>query len=75
MLPVMRLTIDSWGIRDIERLVESPNFGRRRTDGLVFVVLNYESLEGINAYFKVKLPPVRDNYKSDTMFGDPNFAL
>jgi hypothetical protein len=57
MLPVMRLTIDSWGIREIERLVESPEFRRRRTDGLAFVVLSHQSLEGINAYFKVKLPP------------------
>lgn len=58
MLPVMRLTIDSWGIREIERLVESPEFGRRRTDGLVFVLLSHQSLKGINAKFKVKPPPV-----------------
>ncbi|KAH7235355.1 hypothetical protein BKA59DRAFT_515886 [Fusarium tricinctum] len=52
MLPVMRLTIDSWGIREIERLAESPEFGRRRTDDLVFVVLSHQILEGINAYVK-----------------------
>lgn len=75
MLPVMRLTIDSWGIREIERLVESPKFGRRRTDGLVFVVLSHQSLEGINAYFKVKPPPSQDEYESDTMCCYSNFAL
>jgi hypothetical protein len=75
ILPVMCLTIDSWGIREIERLAESLEFGRRRTDGLVFVVLSHESLEGINARFKVKLPPVRDNHKSDTMGCDSNFVL
>jgi hypothetical protein len=60
MLPIMRLTIDSRGLREIERLKESPKFKTRRTEDCVFVVLSRDSLEGINAQFQV-----RTRYASD----------
>lgn len=52
-LPVVRLTIDSQGIQEVERLPRNPLFRRWRTDGLVFVTLNYELLDGVIAHFKV----------------------
>ncbi|RSL80391.1 hypothetical protein CEP52_017394 [Fusarium oligoseptatum] len=51
-LPVIRLTIDSWGIQEVKRLPGNPQFRRSRTDGLVFVILDQRWLEGINAHFK-----------------------
>ncbi|KAH7002360.1 hypothetical protein EDB80DRAFT_615582, partial [Ilyonectria destructans] len=51
-LPVVRLTIDSHGIREVKRLPGNPLFRRWRTDSLVFVILNYELLDGAIAYFK-----------------------
>ncbi|KAH7111463.1 hypothetical protein B0J13DRAFT_461938 [Dactylonectria estremocensis] len=51
-LPVVRLTIDSRGIQEVERLPGNPLFRRWRTDGLVFVTLNHELLDGVIAHFK-----------------------
>ncbi|KAL6414356.1 hypothetical protein AUP68_00874 [Ilyonectria robusta] len=51
-LPVVRLTIDSQGIREVERLPGNPPFRRWRTDDLVFVTLNHELLDGAVAHFK-----------------------
>lgn len=52
-LPVVRLTIDSQGIREVERLPGNPPFRRWRTDDFVFVTLNHEFLDGAVAHFKV----------------------
>ena len=52
--PVIRLTIDSWGIQEVERLPGNPECRGRRTDGLVFIILDQKSLKGITACFKVK---------------------
>lgn len=38
--PVIRLTVDSWGIRTIERLSDHPRFKNWRTDNLVFIILD-----------------------------------
>ncbi|KAH8654723.1 hypothetical protein BGZ61DRAFT_524174 [Ilyonectria robusta] len=60
-LPVFRLTIDSYGIREIERLPERPRFQRWRTDSLAFVILEQSYLQGVTARFKIwdtPIPPV-----------------
>ncbi|POR31267.1 Uncharacterized protein TPAR_08516 [Tolypocladium paradoxum] len=54
-LPIIRLTIDSWGIKQVERLSERPGFKRWRTDSLVFVVLDQSHFEGVTAHFKFGL--------------------
>lgn len=51
-LQVVRLTIDSQGIREVERLPGNPPFRRWRTDDLVFVTLNHELLDGAITHFK-----------------------
>lgn len=55
-LPVIRLTVDAWGIQEIERLSGNPQFRRWRTDDLVFVIIDQRWLPGINLQFKVKSP-------------------
>lgn len=55
-LPVIRLTIDSWGIKKVERLPENPRFKTWRTDTFVFVILDQSHLEGVTAHFKVNIP-------------------
>ncbi|KND90843.1 hypothetical protein TOPH_04652 [Tolypocladium ophioglossoides CBS 100239] len=54
-LPVIRLTIDSWGITEVERLSGYPRFKRWRTDRLIFVILDQGCLEGVTAHFKLGL--------------------
>ncbi|KAJ3529490.1 hypothetical protein NM208_g9731 [Fusarium decemcellulare] len=51
-LPVIRLTIDSWGIREVERLPGYPQFKTWRTDSLVFVILDQAYLKDVIALFK-----------------------
>lgn len=55
-LPIFRLTIDSHGIREIERLPERPRVQRTRTDSLAFVILEQCYLQGVTAHFKVIIP-------------------
>ncbi|KAF5006175.1 hypothetical protein FDECE_7450 [Fusarium decemcellulare] len=55
-LPIIRLTIDSWGIREVERLPSYPQFKTWRTDSLVFVILDQAYLKDVTALFKVKRP-------------------
>ncbi|XP_044721677.1 uncharacterized protein HRG_04592 [Hirsutella rhossiliensis] len=52
---VIRLTIDSRGIKKVENLPERPRFQRWRTNGLVFVILDHTCLEGVMAHFKFGL--------------------
>ena len=75
MLPIMRLTIDSWGLREIKRLKESPKFKTRRTEGCVFVVLNRDSLEGINAHFKVRTRYASDKTQNNKRYYSTNRVL
>ncbi|KAH7019666.1 hypothetical protein EDB80DRAFT_205734 [Ilyonectria destructans] len=51
-LPIFRLIIDSYGIREIERLPERPRFQRTRSDSLAFVILEQCYLQGVTAHFK-----------------------
>ncbi|KAJ3542142.1 hypothetical protein NM208_g4253 [Fusarium decemcellulare] len=52
VLSVVRLTIDSWGIREIERLPGNPSFRIWRADDLIFAILDQRLLQGINVHFK-----------------------
>lgn len=52
-LPVVRLTINSQGIREVKRLPGNPPFRRWRTDDLIFVILNYKLVDSAVVYFKV----------------------
>ncbi|KAH0593015.1 hypothetical protein MHUMG1_09262 [Metarhizium humberi] len=51
-LPVLRLTIDSWGIKKVERLPEYPAFQGWRTENLLFAVLQDRDIEGVTAHIK-----------------------
>lgn len=51
-LPVVRVTIDSGGIRKVERMSEKPRYKAWRTDSLAFAILEHGSLQGITAHFK-----------------------
>lgn len=64
-LPIVRLTIDSRGIKKIERLPEYPWFKRWRTDGLAFVILHQSCLEGVTAHLKVITLPSQINKSVD----------
>ncbi|KID82755.1 hypothetical protein MGU_09924 [Metarhizium guizhouense ARSEF 977] len=64
-LPVLRLTIDSWGIKKVERLPEYPAFQGWRTENLLFVVLQERDIEGVIAHLKfgclrLELPNIID---------------
>lgn len=61
--PLMRLTIDSYGILKVERLQEHPPFNRWRAENRRFVILDQSSAEGITAHFKVKTPRHKDAQK------------
>ena len=52
-LPIIRLTIDSRGLRKLERLQDKPRFSHRRFDNMVFIVAGEECFDGIVALFKV----------------------
>lgn len=56
-LPIVRMTIDAWGIKKVERLAEEPRFTTWRTNTYVYVVLHQVHLGGIIAHFKVNIPP------------------
>lgn len=49
----VRLTIDSYGIRRIERLARGSWYQRRRTDHLAFVILEADKVQDITTHFKV----------------------
>ena len=53
LLPITRLTIDSWGLRKLERLQYKPRFSNRRFDNMVFIVAGEECFDGVVAIFKV----------------------
>ena len=55
-LQAVRLTIDCYGIRRIERLVGSPRYRQRRTDHLAFVILEADKIQEVTARFKVCSP-------------------
>lgn len=59
-LPVIRLTIDTWGIKRVERLPKHPCFQKWRTDQFRYVVLDQSNLERVVAHFKVsgRLPAI-----------------
>ncbi len=52
-LPITRITIDSRGIKAVERLAERPRQSGRRSDDAGFVFGDESQLRGINAKFKV----------------------
>lgn len=49
----VRLTIDSYGIRRIERLARGSWYQRRRTDHLAFAILEADKVQAITIHFKV----------------------
>ncbi|KAL6410051.1 hypothetical protein AUP68_06460 [Ilyonectria robusta] len=51
-LPVIRMTIDAWGIKKVEQLPEQPRFTTWRTNTYIYVVLPRTHLRGIIARFK-----------------------
>ncbi|KAH6955686.1 hypothetical protein BKA56DRAFT_503580 [Ilyonectria sp. MPI-CAGE-AT-0026] len=54
-LPIVRITIDAWGIKKVERLPEEPSFTTWRTNAHVYVVLHRLYLGGTIAHFKFGL--------------------
>lgn len=53
-LPIVRLTIDSRGIRKLERLpAGEPQYSSRRFDNLIFIIEDQGRFDGITALFKV----------------------
>lgn len=56
-LPIIRLTIDSQGIRKLERLSASElRYSSRRFDNMVFVVKDEGCFKGVMMLFKVRSP-------------------
>lgn len=53
--PIIRLTIDSQGLRCIERLTESPSWSSTRSDDLMYVVEAAERFSGVVVEFEVSL--------------------
>ncbi|CEJ95157.1 hypothetical protein VHEMI10655 [[Torrubiella] hemipterigena] len=49
-LPIIRLTIDSWGLKKIESLSSYPKFKNWRTDHLRYVVTDRSKVNGILAH-------------------------
>lgn len=52
-LPIVRLTIDSRGIKEVERLPRQPPQSTQRTDTMVFVIQEESQLEGVIVHVKV----------------------
>ncbi len=51
--PIIRLTIDSYGIKKIERLSENPRYNGQRCDDVAFVLLEEFRLKDVVIHFKV----------------------
>jgi hypothetical protein len=56
-LPIVRLTIDSRGIKQVERLARWPPYQQRRSNSMEFVVNERDRLRNVVAKFKVILLP------------------
>lgn len=54
--PIIRLTVDSGGLRKLERLAERPPYKQRRFDESVFIVENQSHFGSTVAHFKVMYP-------------------
>lgn len=54
-LPLVRLTVDSRGIRQIERLPHRPSFHPWRSDNMAFAIQEESQLKDITTQFKVML--------------------
>lgn len=53
-VPVVRLTIDSRGIRKLERLpAGEPQYSSRRSNNLIFIIEDEGCFDGVTALFKV----------------------
>ncbi|KAH8721086.1 hypothetical protein HC256_001452 [Beauveria bassiana] len=50
--PLIRLTIDSWGIVSVEGLSSDTRFKRWRTDSMAYIVVGRNHTSGIKAHFK-----------------------
>lgn len=55
--PIIRLTIDSYGLREVERLQEKPPYRTWRSDHLAYVIVEEHSLKHAVMHFKVALIP------------------
>ncbi|RFU24599.1 hypothetical protein B7463_g11741, partial [Scytalidium lignicola] len=61
---IIRLTIDSYGIRELEKLLESPPYNGSRFDNVAFIIQKESCLSGVIAKFKhgllrLELPEAR----------------
>lgn len=52
--PIIRLTIDSLGIKKIESLARNPEFESWRTDYLAYIITDRSSVDGTVAHYKVR---------------------
>ena len=51
--PLIRLTMDSWGLKSIERLYEAPELSGKQADALAYIVEPESSFTNVTVDFKV----------------------
>lgn len=52
--PIIRITIDCWGLKRIERLGENPPFAGKRSDTEVYIIETQERLRDVTVQFQVR---------------------
>lgn len=65
--PIIRLTIDTWGIENVESLRDYPEFKSWRTDYLAYIILDRACVTGIIAEFMVSRSPTTATKKLLTL--------
>ncbi|PTB43012.1 hypothetical protein M441DRAFT_56047 [Trichoderma asperellum CBS 433.97] len=50
--PIVRITIDCWGLKRIERLVDNPPFAGKRSDTEVYIIEAQERLRDVTVQFQ-----------------------
>lgn len=51
--PIVRFTIDCWGLKRIERLADNPPFAGKRSDTEVYIIETLERLRDVAVQFQV----------------------
>lgn len=52
--PIVRITIDCWGLKRIERLADNPPFAGKRSDAEVYIIETQERLRDVTVQFQVR---------------------
>lgn len=54
LLPIVKITIDCWGLKRIERLTDYPPFAGNRSDTEVYIIETQDRLRDVTVQFQVR---------------------